>query len=77
MRDAGMEDKPKSDYWLFVTSDQQASLGILTIRESMLLLVLPVLVSVAFLLIADIDSPRGGVICVSPQNLDSLAQSLP
>ena len=45
--------------------------------ESVLLLVLPVLVSVAFLLIADIDSPRGGVIRVSPQNLDSLAQSLP
>jgi len=45
--------------------------------ESMLLLGLPVLVSVAFLLIADIDSPRGGVIRVSPQNLDSLAQSLP
>jgi hypothetical protein len=45
--------------------------------ESRLLLVLPVLVSVAFLLIADIDSPRGGVIRVRPQNLDSLAQSLP
>jgi hypothetical protein len=45
--------------------------------ESMLLLVLPVLVSVAFLFIADIDSPRGGVIRVRPQNLDSLAQSLP
>ena len=44
--------------------------------ESILLLVLPVLVSVSFLLIADIDSPRGGLIRVSPQNLDSLAQSL-
>jgi hypothetical protein len=43
----------------------------------MLLLVLPVLVSVAFLFIADIDSPRGGVIRVRPQNLDSFAQSLP
>ena len=32
MRDAGMEDKPKNDCWLFVTSDQHASLGILTIR---------------------------------------------
>ena len=45
--------------------------------ESILLLVLPVLVSVACLLIADIDSPRGGVIRVSPQNLDSLARSFP
>ena len=44
--------------------------------ESMLLLVLPVLVAVAFLLIADLDSPRGGLIRVAPQNLRSLAQSL-
>jgi hypothetical protein len=28
-------------------------------------------------LIADIDSPRGGVIRVAPQNLVSLAKSLP
>jgi hypothetical protein len=39
--------------------------------------VLPLLVSVAFLLIADIDSPRGGLIHVPPQNLVSLSQSLP
>jgi hypothetical protein len=41
-----------------------------------LFLVLPLLISVSFFLIADIDSPRGGVIRVSPQNLESLAQSL-
>jgi hypothetical protein len=40
-----------------------------------LLMVLPVIVSIAFLLIADIDSPGGGLIRVSPQNLASLAQS--
>jgi hypothetical protein len=39
--------------------------------------VLPVLVSISFLLIADIDSPRGGIIRVRAQNLESLAQSLP
>ena len=44
--------------------------------ESILLLVLPLLVSISFLLIADIDSPRGGVIRVSPHNLVSLTQSL-
>jgi hypothetical protein len=38
--------------------------------------VLPLVVSIAFLLIADIDSPRGGFIHVAPQNLVSLAQSL-
>jgi hypothetical protein len=44
--------------------------------QGILMFVLPALVSVSFLLIADIDSPRGGVIRVKPQNLVSLAQSL-
>ena len=39
-------------------------------------LVLPIVLSVAFLMIADIDSPRRGVIRVVPQNLISLQQSL-
>ena len=39
-------------------------------------LILPLAVSVAFFLISDIDSPRGGAIRVAPQNLLSLAQSL-
>ncbi len=43
---------------------------------SILLLVLPFVLSVSFLLIADIDSPRGGLIRVVPQNLVSLAESL-
>jgi hypothetical protein len=38
--------------------------------------VLPLLVSISFFLIADIDSPRAGVIRVRPQNLASLAESL-
>jgi len=44
--------------------------------ERMLLLVLPLVVSISFFLIADIDSPRGGVILVNPQNLASLVESL-
>jgi len=43
--------------------------------KSVLLLVLPVIVSISFLLIADIDSPLGGLIHVAPQNLVSLSQS--
>ena len=43
--------------------------------ENILGLVLPLVVSISFSLIADIDSPRGGVIRVRPQNLVSLAQS--
>jgi hypothetical protein len=41
-----------------------------------LLLVLPVITSIAFLLIADIDSPRGGIIRVLPQNLLLLSESI-
>ena len=45
-------------------------------RRAILLLVLPVIISISFLLIADIDSPRGGLIRVVPENLLSLAQSI-
>ncbi len=47
-----------------------------TSGKSILLIVMPVIISIAFLLIADIDSPRGGLIHVAPQNLISLAQAL-
>jgi hypothetical protein len=40
-----------------------------------LLFVFPLLVSISFYLIADLDSPRGGMIRVVPQNLVSLANS--
>jgi hypothetical protein len=45
-------------------------------RTSFLFIVIPLAVSVSLFLIADIDSPRGGVIRVQPQNLISLSQSL-
>lgn len=38
-------------------------------------IVLPIIVAIALLLIADIDSPRGGIIRVHPQNLEALASS--
>jgi hypothetical protein len=41
-----------------------------------LLLVLRLIISIPLFLIADIDSPRGGIIRVIPQNLVSLSQSL-
>jgi hypothetical protein len=41
-----------------------------------LFVILPLLASIAFLLIADLDSPRGGLIRVRPQNLLSLSDSL-
>jgi hypothetical protein len=43
---------------------------------ALFLLVLPLVVSIALMLIADIDSPRYGFIQVNPQNLMSLNESL-
>jgi hypothetical protein len=40
------------------------------------ILILPLVVSIAFLLVADIDSPRAGLIKQLPKNLISLSQSL-
>lgn len=45
-------------------------------KRALILLILPVIVSVPFFLIADIDSPRRGVIRVIPVNLITVAQSL-
>jgi hypothetical protein len=45
-------------------------------KGALLFMVFPFLVAIAFFLIADIDSPRQGVIRVAPQNLISLSQSL-
>lgn len=41
-----------------------------------LLLVLPLVISVSFFLVSDLDSPRGGVIRVAPVDLVNLSQSL-
>ena len=38
--------------------------------------VLPLIVAIAFLMIADMDAARGGVIRVRPQNLVSLSGSM-
>jgi hypothetical protein len=45
-------------------------------REIFLFSILPIAVSISFFLIADMDSPRRGLIRVRPQNLISLSQSL-
>jgi len=42
----------------------------------LLILVLPFVTSIAFFLIADLDSPRRGMIHVHPQNMESLSESL-
>ena len=45
-------------------------------RNAFFLLILPIALSISLFLIADIDSPRRGIIRVQPQNLESLAESL-
>jgi hypothetical protein len=46
-------------------------------RGALLLLVVPIIMSISVLLIADIDSPRGGIIIrVHPNNLIALSQSI-
>jgi hypothetical protein len=44
--------------------------------EWKLFFVLPLVVAVSFAFIADIDSPRGGVIHIKPQNLESMQKGL-
>jgi hypothetical protein len=44
--------------------------------EAYFIWVLPLVISISFFLIADIDSPRGGLIRVAPQNLIDVAQSM-
>ena len=45
-------------------------------KGALLLLVLPAVVAISFLLIADIDSPRGGIIRVLPHSLIALSYSI-
>lgn len=52
------------------------AIGYSAYRVNRVILVLPLAVSVSFLLIADIDSPRSGFIPVLPQNLVTLSQSI-
>jgi len=45
-------------------------------RRASSFLIMPIALSITLFLIADIESPRGGVIRVHPQNLEALAGSL-
>jgi hypothetical protein len=45
-------------------------------KGGLIAFILPVVVSTSFLLIADLDSPRGGIIRVNPQNLSAFSQSI-
>jgi uncharacterized membrane protein len=70
---------PVPAWWLLVVIGvgSNVTIGLGAKRfNSLLLVVLPLTVAVSLFLIADIDSPRGGVVQVAPQNLTRLAASL-
>jgi hypothetical protein len=46
------------------------------LRKGLLITILPMTVALSLALIADIDSPRGGIVRVEPQNLTRLIQSI-
>ena len=48
----------------------------LRVQSAAYLVVLPIALSVALFLIADIDSPRGGLIHIEPGNLESLSHAI-
>ena len=45
-------------------------------KGELFLFILPVVISIAFFLIADLDNPRGGIIRVHPQNLLATAEAI-
>jgi hypothetical protein len=76
---AWLDRIPIPAWWLLVMIGVGANvtLGFGARRfDSPLLLVVPLTAAVSFFLIADIDSPRGGVVQVQPENLARLAASL-
>lgn len=73
---------PHATWWLMIViglfSNLLVGYGAKSANESKrLFLIMPLVVSLSFMLIADIDSPRNGIIRVVPQNLISTAQSMP
>lgn len=72
---------PRSAWWLMATI---ALIGCTLVgygarafkADAYFIMVFPMAISIAFFLIADIDSPRSGLIRVSPQNLADVAQSM-
>ncbi len=76
---AWLDRIPIAAWWLMVLVGVGSNfmLGIGAKRfNSVLLLVLPLTAAVSLFLIADIDSPRGGVVKVLPENLNRLATTL-
>jgi hypothetical protein len=75
---AWLDRIPIPAWWLvtLIALGANVTLGFGLKRFNALLLVVPLAASVSFFLIADIDSPRGGVVKIAPENLNRLETSL-
>jgi uncharacterized membrane protein len=76
---AWLDRIPIAAWWLLLLIGIGANLtiGLGAKRfNSLLLVLLPLTMAISLFLIADIDSPRGGVVQVAPENLNRLAASL-
>ena len=67
---------PHGVYWLLLPCVAQFCWVIKRGSPRRLVFVLPLVVSISLMLIADIDAPRHGLIKISPQSLQSLAKSM-
>ncbi len=72
---------PRSAWWLMaaiaIVGCTLVGFGMRAFKaEAYFVLVLPAVISISFFLIADIDSPRGGLIRVVPENLVDVAQTM-
>lgn len=72
---------PRSAWWLMatiaVTGCALVGYGAQAFKaEAYFIWVLPAVISISFFLIADIDSPRSGLVRIKPENLMDVAQSM-
>jgi hypothetical protein len=67
---------PKAAWAVSYCNFLQRTIGMPAGEVRVPLLVLPTVIAIAFMLLSDLDSPRGGIIRVEPQNLHSLQDSL-
>ena len=82
------EGYTQSAWWNRIPLAAWALMGIMALVSNMLLgyrerrtntlvlTVLPVIISIAFFLISDIDSPNGGIIRVAPYDLIAVSNSM-
>jgi hypothetical protein len=72
---------PVAAWWLMaviaIGANMLVGFGARNFRSNVgLFMIFPAMVSIAFFLIADIDSPRGGIIRIDPRNLIDLKQNI-